>query len=129
MPWHSAFLRVAQRRLICLAPALPLVHDIGSTLSLSGLRAFKFRVFAAGFKFHARVCLPASCLLPFSQLMGAPKDASPDELKKLYKKAALKWHPDRWVSKPEAEQGVANETFQKINRAFEVLSDPQKRQR
>jgi DnaJ-class molecular chaperone len=61
--------------------------------------------------------------------MGATKDASAEELKKLYKKAALKWHPDRWAGKSEQEQGVANETFQKINRAFEVLSDPQKRQR
>jgi len=41
----------------------------------------------------------------------------------------LKWHPDRWASKTEQEKTAANETFQKINRAFEVLSDPVKRRR
>jgi len=61
--------------------------------------------------------------------LGAPKDATLEELKKIYKKAALKWHPDRWASKTEQEKTAANETFQKINRAFEILSDPVKRRR
>ena len=71
-------------------------------------------------------CCP---VVPISQLLGAPKYADQDELKKVYKKAALKWHPDRWSNKSEAEQATANETFQKINRAFEVLSDKEKRAR
>jgi DnaJ-class molecular chaperone len=62
-------------------------------------------------------------------LLGATKNDSEAEIKKLYKKAALKWHPDRWSNKPEEEQKNAEATFQKINRAFEVLSDPEKKQR
>jgi curved DNA-binding protein CbpA len=61
--------------------------------------------------------------------LGAPKDATLEEIKKIYKKAALKWHPDRWASKTEQEKTAAHETFQKINRAFEILSDPVKRRR
>jgi DnaJ-class molecular chaperone len=58
----------------------------------------------------------------YYQLLGVAKTASADEIKKAYRKLALEYHPDRNKSK-EAE-----EKFKEINRAYEVLGDPQKKQ-
>ena len=52
------------------------------------------------------------------------KTASDEEIKKAYKKAALKHHPDRNPNNPEATA-----KFQEVSKAFSTLSDPQKRQR
>lgn len=58
----------------------------------------------------------------YYEVLGVSKDASADVLKKAYRKLALEYHPDRNRSK-EAEA-----KFKEINQAYEVLSDPQKRQ-
>ena len=57
-------------------------------------------------------------------ILEIPKTASDDEIKKAYKKAALKHHPDRNPNNPEATA-----KFQEVGKAFSTLSDPQKRQR
>uniref|UniRef100_A0A6C0HCR1 J domain-containing protein n=1 Tax=viral metagenome TaxID=1070528 RepID=A0A6C0HCR1_9ZZZZ len=51
-----------------------------------------------------------------------PENASPEEIKKAYRRLSLKYHPDKNPGKPEVI-----ETFQKISSAFEVLGDPQKK--
>ncbi|KAI0052308.1 DnaJ-domain-containing protein [Auriscalpium vulgare] len=58
----------------------------------------------------------------YYQLLGVSKDASDEEIKKAYKKQALKWHPDRNSGSEEASK-----KFKEIAEAFEVLSDKQKR--
>jgi molecular chaperone DnaJ len=55
-------------------------------------------------------------------ILGVPRDATDDEIKRAYRKLARKYHPD---VNPEPE---AHEKFQEINAAYEVLSDDRKRQ-
>ena len=58
----------------------------------------------------------------YYQVLGVAKTASSDEIKRAYRKLALQYHPDRNKSK-EAEA-----KFKEITKAYEVLSDQQKRQ-
>ena len=65
----------------------------------------------------------------YYEVLGVSKTASADELKSAYRKLAMKWHPDRWVSGTDAEKKTAEANFKEASEAYAVLSDPQKRAR
>ena len=59
----------------------------------------------------------------YYQTLGVTRDANKDEIKRAYRRLARKYHPD--VNK----EAGAEEKFKEINRAYEVLSEPEIRQR
>ncbi len=59
-------------------------------------------------------------------MLGVPRDADAGAVKKAYRGLALKWHPDRHK---EGKREQAEAKFKRINEAYEVLSDPDKRKR
>ena len=62
--------------------------------------------------------------LDYYEVLGVGKNADPDDIKKAYRQAALKYHPDR-----NRDDANAETKFKSAAEAYEVLSDPEKRER
>jgi len=58
----------------------------------------------------------------YYEVLGVNRDASEEDIKKSYRKLAMKWHPDRNPDNPKAE-----DHFKEAKEAYEILSDSQKR--
>lgn len=59
----------------------------------------------------------------YYEVLGIPRNASDEEIKKAYRKLAMKYHPD----KNPGNEKWANEKFKEINEAYGVIGDPEKR--
>jgi curved DNA-binding protein len=62
----------------------------------------------------------------YYQTLGVPKTATPDEIKKAYRRLALKHHPDH---NRDGKSAAAEEKFKEVNEAYQTLSDPDKRKK
>ena len=60
----------------------------------------------------------------YYSILGISKSASAEEIKKAYRKQALEWHPDKHAD----NKAQAEAKFKEINEAYQVLSNPQKKQ-
>ena len=58
----------------------------------------------------------------YYEIMGVPRDASQDDIKKAYRKLARKHHPD------VSDSADAEEQFKQLGEAYQVLKDPEKRE-
>jgi len=61
--------------------------------------------------------------IDYYQALGVSRDATPDEIKKAYRKLAMKYHPD----KAKGDKKQAEEKFKQISEAYAVLSNPEKK--
>ncbi len=67
--------------------------------------------------------MPVAQKRDYYEVLGVAREATPEEIKKAYRQAALKWHPDR------NKEADAEARFKEAAEAYEVLSDAEKRQR
>ncbi|KAL6186919.1 hypothetical protein ACLB2K_043037 [Fragaria x ananassa] len=62
----------------------------------------------------------------YYSVLGVDSDSSTEEIKRAYRKLAMRYHPDRWTRSPSL-LGEAKRRFQEIQEAYSVLSDQRKR--
>ena len=62
------------------------------------------------------------------EVLDIDRKSDEDEIRKAYKKQALKYHPDRNRNKSEAEQEQTSKKFKEVAEAYGCLSDPKKKQ-
>jgi len=75
----------------------------------------------------ANIKLKMSKRKDYYKILACSKAANMDEIKKAYKKAALKHHPDRHSHGTEEEKATAEKQFKEVGEAYAVLSDPKKK--
>ena len=86
-------------------------------------KIFKMNIFVLISLIILPIIIKSSEQEDYYEILGVKKDATEAEIRKAYRKLALKWHPDKNPdNKKEAE-----EKFKKINEAYSVLSDKNKR--
>ncbi|OEU18482.1 hypothetical protein FRACYDRAFT_165410, partial [Fragilariopsis cylindrus CCMP1102] len=64
----------------------------------------------------------------FYQLLDIERDATPEEIKKAYKRQSLQMHPDKLAQRGEVVTEELQAKFTRMKEAYEILSDPHKRE-
>jgi DnaJ family protein C protein 7 len=77
----------------------------------------------------AKVALKRAGRVDLYSILNCAPGANEDEIRKAYRKAALKYHPDKQAGKSEEEKAAAEAQFKTVGEAYEVLSDKEKRER
>eukprot|EP01038_Epipyxis_sp_PR26KG_P004609 gene4609-6486_t len=75
----------------------------------------------------AKVSLKRSKRKDLYAVLGVSQEATESEIKTAYRKAALKYHPDKQATKSDEEKAEAEAMFKSIGEAYEVLSNPEKK--
>jgi len=75
---------------------------------------------------EAKILVKKAARKDYYKILGVEKTATPDELKKAYRKLALKWHPDK-CQQDEESKTKSEKMFKDIGEAYAVLSDERKR--
>ena len=78
---------------------------------------------------QAKVAMKRAGRKDLYKILGVTQTASDDDIRKAYRKLALKWHPDRHSSKSDEERAHAEVMFKDLAEAYEVLNDREKRKR
>uniref|UniRef100_H2YFW2 J domain-containing protein n=1 Tax=Ciona savignyi TaxID=51511 RepID=H2YFW2_CIOSA len=78
---------------------------------------------------EAEAALKRSKRKDYYKILGVSRDASDDQIKKAYRKQALKFHPDRHSSATPEEKEATEHKFKEVGEAYAVLSDEKKRGR
>lgn len=78
---------------------------------------------------EAKLELKKSKRKDYYKILGVSKGATEDEIKKAYRKEALKHHPDRHSGATEEEKKAEEVLFKEVNEAYSILSDQRKRAR
>ena len=78
---------------------------------------------------ETEVALKRSKRKDYYKILGVSKNATDDEMKKAYRKQALKFHPDRHSHASEEEKKANEVKFKEVGEAYAILSDPKKRGR
>lgn len=78
---------------------------------------------------QAKLELKKSLRKDLYKVLGIDKHADDRSIKKGYKMSAMRCHPDRHASGTDEEKAKAEVQFKEVGEAFEILSDPEKKQR
>jgi len=62
----------------------------------------------------------------YYQVLGVPRDASPEEVRRAYRRLAQAFHPDKQQEQSEELRAVSKGAFAEVQQAYEVLSGPQR---
>lgn len=65
----------------------------------------------------------------YYDILGVKKDCSDDDIRKAFRKLAIKYHPDKNMQNSPSEKKKTEEKFKQINKAYEILGDSEKRKR
>eukprot|EP00241_Pyramimonas_parkeae_P022734 CAMPEP_0114294992 /NCGR_PEP_ID=MMETSP0059-20121206/10429_1 /TAXON_ID=36894 /ORGANISM="Pyramimonas parkeae, Strain CCMP726" /LENGTH=208 /DNA_ID=CAMNT_0001416821 /DNA_START=77 /DNA_END=699 /DNA_ORIENTATION=+ len=122
MRWVSSALCAARSRSTSIGGSAPLNALNNMQVRPGGIFGIKTdpHIFIRWRELATRAFSASASSDPYDML-GVSRGANPDEIKKAYRREALKWHPDRHQG---PEKAAAEERFKKITQAYQTLSEP-----